>query len=99
MSKVSDLHKKWSHDSDYLAAYEELGLEFDLARVLIEARIGAKLTQAQLAKEEFRMKTTQSVIARLESGRVHPSTKTLQKIARATGTRLKISFETTGTPN
>jgi len=24
---------------------------------------------------------------------VHPSTKTLEKIARATGTRLKISFE------
>lgn len=94
MSKVSDLHKKWSQDPEYRAAYEELGLEFDLARVLIEARIGARLTQ--LAK---RMKTTQSVIARLESGRVHLSTKTLQKIARATGTRLRISFETTGTPN
>ncbi len=57
----SDLHKKWSHDPEYRAAYEELGLEFDLARVLIEARIGAKLTQAQLAE---RMETTQSVIAR-----------------------------------
>ena len=61
MSKVSDLHKKWSHDPEYRAAYEELGLEFDLARVLIEARTGAKLTQAQLAE---RMETTQSVIAR-----------------------------------
>ena len=61
MSKVSDLHKKWSHDPEYRAAYEELGLEFNLARVLIEARIGAKLTQAQLAE---RMKTMQSVITR-----------------------------------
>ena len=61
MSKVSDLHKKWSRDPEYRATYEELGLEFDLARVLIEARIGAKLTQAQLAE---RMKTTQSVIVR-----------------------------------
>ena len=60
MSKVSDLHKKWSHNPEYRAAYEELGPEFDLARVLIEARIGAKLTQAQLAE---RMETTQSVIA------------------------------------
>ena len=60
-SKVSDLHKKWSHDPEYRAAYEELGLEFDLARVLIEGRIGAKLTQAQLAEH---LKTTQSVIAR-----------------------------------
>ena len=61
MSKVSDLHKKWSHDPEYRAAYEELGPEFDLARVLIEARIDTKLTQAQLAEH---METTQSVIAR-----------------------------------
>ena len=61
MRKVSDLHKKWSQDPEYRAAYQELGPEFDLARVLIEARIGARLTQAQLAE---RMQTTQSVIAR-----------------------------------
>ena len=60
-SKVSDLHKKWSHDPEYRATYEELGPEFDLARVLIEARIDAKLTQAQLAK---RLQTTQLVISR-----------------------------------
>ena len=58
MSKVSGLHKKWSHDPAYRTTYEELGLEFDLTRVLIEAHIGAKLTQ--LAE---RMQTTQSVIA------------------------------------
>ena len=61
MTKVSDLHKKWSHDPEYRATYQELGPEFDLARVLIEARIGANLTQAQLAE---RIKTTQSVITR-----------------------------------
>ena len=61
MSNVSDLHKKWSHDPEYRAAYQELGPEFDLARVLIETRIGARLTQAQLAQ---RLKTAQSVIAR-----------------------------------
>lgn len=57
---------------------------------LIEARVGAGLTQAQLAE---RMKTTQSVVARLEGARVHPSTRTLGRVAQATGTRLKISFE------
>jgi ribosome-binding protein aMBF1 (putative translation factor) len=93
MSKVSDLHKNWSHDREYLAAYEELGPGFEFARALIEARTHAGLTQVQLAK---RMKTTQSVIARLESGRSCPSTKTLERLAQATGTRLKISFENTG---
>ena len=90
MTKVKDLHKKWSRDRRYRAAYEELAPEFELARTLIEARTRAGLSQAQLAK---RMKTTQSVIARMESGRVRPSTKTLERVARATGTRLKISFE------
>lgn len=93
MSKVRDLHKNWSRDADYREAYDELGPEFELARSLIEARSRAGLTQAQLAR---RMKTTQSVVARLESGRVRPSTKTLEKVARATGTRLKISFESVG---
>ena len=93
MSRVRDLHEQWSQDPEYRAAYEALGPEFELARLLIEARTGAGLTQAQLAR---RMKTTQSVIARLESGRVHPSTKTLERIARATGTRLRISFDPAG---
>jgi len=93
MSKVSDLHKKWSRDPEYRAAYDELGPEFDLARSLIEARTRAGLTQEELARK---MDTTQSVIARLESGRTRPSTKTLEKLARATKTRLKISFEATG---
>ena len=40
-----------------------------------------------------RMHTTQAVIARLESGRVKPSTRTLERLAAATGMRLRISFE------
>jgi len=61
-----------------------------LAKTLIEARTRAGLSQEELAA---RMKTTQSVIARLEGGRVRPSTRTLERIALATGTHLKISFE------
>ena len=64
--------------------------EFDLARAMIEARPQAGLTQDQLAE---RMKTTQSVVARLGGGHVRPSTRTLERYAQATSTRLKISFE------
>ena len=64
--------------------------EFSLAKVMIEARAHAGLTQEQLAQ---RMETTQAVIARLESGRVKPSTRTLERLAAATGMRLRISFE------
>ena len=69
MSKVSDLHKKWGRDPDYQADYDALQPEFELARSLIEARMGAGLTQAQLAE---RMETTQSVVARFESGLSSP---------------------------
>lgn len=89
MTKVRDLHEKWLKDPDYRAEYEELEPEFDLARALIEARTRAGLTQEQLAE---RMKTTQSVVARLEAGRTRPSTKTLERYAKATGSRVKISF-------
>ena len=90
MTRVRDLHGKWVKDKDYRRAYEELRPEFDIARAVIEARVRAGLTQEQLAR---RMKTTQSAIARLEGGRVRPSTQTLERLAAATGTRLRISFE------
>ncbi len=90
MTKAKDLHKKWMKTPAYKAEYEKLAPEFDLARAIIEARTRAGLTQAQLAKK---MKTTQSVIARLEGGKVNPSTATLKRIARATGSQLKIGFE------
>ena len=39
------------------------------------------------------MGTTQAVVARLESGKTMPSTRTLERFAKATHTRLRISFE------
>ena len=86
MIKFDTLHKKWMKDPAYRREYDALEEAF----ALIAARARAGLSQAQLAK---RMKTTQSAIARLESGRAKPSTRTLARFAAATGHRLKISFE------
>jgi ribosome-binding protein aMBF1 (putative translation factor) len=90
VTKVNELHQKWMKNKNYQKVHEELAPEFALARAVINARVTAGLTQEQLAQ---RMDTTQSVIARLESGRTHPSTQTLERLAVATGTRLQISFE------
>lgn len=60
-----------------------------MADALIRARGQADMTQEQVAEK---MGTTQAVVARLESGRVMPSTRTLKRYAEATGTRLTISF-------
>ncbi len=70
--------------------YEALGVEFELAQALIKARTGAGLSQAEIAR---RMGTTQSVIARLESGRRPPSIRTLEKFAQAVGGRLHLTIE------
>ena len=88
--RVDDLHKKWMKDSKYRREYKALEKEFSLVAALIEARTRAGLTQAEVA---HRMKTTQAVVARLEGGRSKPSTRTLERYAEATGSRLKISFE------
>jgi len=40
-----------------------------------------------------RMKTTQNVIVRLEGAGSKPSTRTLERYAEATGSRLRITFE------
>ncbi len=77
-------------DPEYREADEHMASEFDLARAMIEGRTQADLTQGRLAE---RMQTTQSMIARLEEGYVRPSTRTLERYAHATGTRLNISFE------
>jgi ribosome-binding protein aMBF1 (putative translation factor) len=89
-ASLDQLHGDWLRRPGYKDAYDALEDEFALASTIIEARTRAGLTQQQLAG---RMHTTQTVIARLESGKVKPSTRTLERFAAATGMRLRISFE------
>jgi ribosome-binding protein aMBF1 (putative translation factor) len=90
-TRVKDLHRKWRRERPgYAKANAALAGEFQLAGQMIEARARAGLTQEELAQ---RMKTKRTVIARLEAGRTKPSTRTLEKLAAATGHRLKITFE------
>lgn len=93
MRKLSELTEKWMTDPTYVKEYDALEEEFSVINAVMAARVSSGLSQAQLARK---MKTTQSAIARLESGKAHPSTRTLWKLAAATGTKLKISFEPIG---
>lgn len=90
MTKVSELHRRWTKNPKYATAYAALGQEFQIARALIEARTRAGLSQTELAR---RMKTSQSYVARIEGGTVKPSTAALERLAKATGSRLRITFE------
>jgi ribosome-binding protein aMBF1 (putative translation factor) len=69
------------------AGYDALAPEFEISAELIKARRRAGLSQAELAA---RMGTSQSTIARLESGQTLPSTKTLLRFAKATGNKVRL---------
>lgn len=90
MTKLKDLKAQLLKDPEVRKEYDALEEEFALMAEVAKARLRAGLSQTQLAK---RMKTTQSAVARLESGRGRPSTRTLARFAEATGHKLKISFE------
>jgi ribosome-binding protein aMBF1 (putative translation factor) len=88
-ASFEDIKKEWLKDADFAKAYADLEVEFEIALELIKARKLSGLTQGEIAAK---MGTTQSVIARLESGKATPSIKTLEKYAHATGKHLHFSI-------
>lgn len=74
---------------EYVAEYAASASEFELGEALVNARIGQKMTQKDVAS---RMHTTQSAISRLESGRQDATIATLRAYAEATGNELVIEF-------
>jgi DNA-binding XRE family transcriptional regulator len=69
------------------AAYDALEPEYALIRALLEARIKQGVTQQQIAKKAG---TTQSAIARFESGRSNPTLAFAVRLSKAVGMRLDI---------
>ena len=69
--------------------WDELEDEYQIIENIVKARIEAHMTQTQLSEVTG---ITQSDISKIENGNGNPSLKTLQKIARAFGKKLKIEF-------
>ena len=92
MTKLTALRRRWMQSPEFKEAYEELRLEFELAKKLIEARTNSGLSQEELAQ---RMNTSQSAIARLEGGASLPSLRSLAKFAEATNTEIEIHLKPT----
>ncbi len=82
MKTLSEVKTRLLKNKATREAYLALEDEFSVAHELIAARVKAGLTQADVAA---RMGTTQSVIARMESGRTLPSLRTLSRYAQAVG--------------
>ncbi len=90
MKNLDDLKRELLGNPEIRSEYEAFADEFSIVETLIKARSHANMTQEQVAEK---MQTSQSYVAKLESGRVNPSMKALQRYAAATGTRLQISLE------
>lgn len=69
--------------------WDELEDEYQIIENIVKARIEAHMTQTQLSEVTG---ITQSDISKIENGNGNPSLKTLRKIARAFGKKLKIEF-------
>ena len=82
-----EIKAEWMKDPEFKAEYDRLAPEFEISTELIRARLRAGMSQAELAKH---MGTSQSAIARLESGQTLPSTKTLLRFAKATASKVEV---------
>jgi ribosome-binding protein aMBF1 (putative translation factor) len=77
-------------DPAFAEARERLRPEYECRRALIKRRIEAGLSQSQLAE---RLGTTQSSVARLESGKRLPTIDTLHRLAGILGVEFVITAQ------
>ncbi len=91
MSKIKDLINKDILKNPHLKEkYREEKVKLEVALKVMELRESQKLTQ-----KEFALKTgkTQSVIARIESGKSNVTIQTLADLAEESGKELNITFK------
>jgi predicted transcriptional regulator len=85
----ADLKKELLSDPKVAAEYEALAPQFAVIKALMAARRKARLSQSEVAE---RMGTTQSSIARMESGKGSVTIESISKYAKATGQKIKLEF-------
>lgn len=74
-------------DPKFKAAYDALGPKYALISAMLDARGKKGMTQAEIAR---RAGTTQSAIARFESGRSNPTLEFATRLSHALGAKLEI---------
>ena len=93
MTSLAKLRQKLLTDPEIRAAYDRLGPIFAVVGEMIDARLAAGLTQADIA---VRMGTSQSVVARLESARHMPTFDMVARYAAAINRRIDIHLVPAG---
>ena len=84
---LEDWHRESMRDPEFKKAYDALQPKYDLIRAILDARLKKGVSQAELAR---RVGTTQSAIARFESGTANPTLDFLSKVSAAVGAKLEV---------
>ncbi len=87
MTSLAKLRQQLLTDPGVKAEYDRLGPILSVVGEMIEARLAAGLTQAEIA---VRMGTSQSVVARLENARHMPTFDLVSRYAAAIDRRIDI---------
>ena len=85
-NELKQLKEKLFKKASFRKEIEKQDLVFEIAESIIDARIKKGMTQKELAKK---IKTKQSGIARIESGRHWPNFKSLEKIAKILNIKMR----------
>jgi len=72
---------------DVKVAYDALAPKYALISAMLDARNKKGMTQSEIAR---RAGTTQSAIARFETGRTNPTLEFASRLSRALGAKLEI---------
>ena len=90
---MSDLqeykNKRMAKDPEFWKNYEEKFETFKLGVFLKQARVGAGMTQEQIANE---LHTTKSVISRMENHATDIRLSTLEKFAKVVGRHIHVAL-------
>lgn len=89
MTKFNDFLKEQKKDPKFKEEYDALEPEFSIIQAMLDARRTLGLTQKDLADKTG---IAQGDISKLENGSANPSLKTLQRLARGMGMKLKVEF-------
>ena len=87
---IEEIKKELLRDRSFRARFEASEPEFLVAREIIAARKASGLSQEELANA---IGTSQSRISKWECGEETPRIQALDRIAKATGTKLRVSLD------
>ena len=88
--KHDDMKKQLLQNPKVKNEYDKLKILYDIKREIIKLRLEQGISQKELAAK---VGTRQSAISRLENGDYNPSIEFLNKVAKALGKELNVSFK------